>query len=68
MKKKVFIVGGSGKIGNYITNYLAKKNEFEIIIVDKNKPKFINIKKCPLNVLEDSKVQVLQWVQKTIQK
>jgi DNA topoisomerase-1 len=33
-----------------------------------NKPKFINIKKCPLNVLEDSKVQVLQWVQKTIQK
>ena len=42
MKKKVFIVGGSGKIGNYITNYLAKKNEFEIIIIDKNKPKFKN--------------------------
>ena len=40
MKKKVFVIGGSGKIGSYVSNYLAKKNEFEIIIVDNNKPKF----------------------------
>lgn len=40
MKKKVFVIGGSGKIGSYISNYLDKKNEFEIIIVDNNKPNF----------------------------
>lgn len=42
MKRKVFIVGGSGIIGNYIANYLVKKNEFEIIIIDKKKPKIKN--------------------------
>ena len=26
MKKKVFVIGGSGKIGSYVSNYLAKKN------------------------------------------
>jgi len=42
MKKKVLIVGGSGKIGNYIVNHLAKKNKFEIIILDKTRPRFKN--------------------------
>ena len=42
MKKTVIIVGGAGKIGNFITNYLSKKNEFEILIIDKFKPKFNN--------------------------
>ena len=37
MKKKVLITGGSGKIGNYIADYLTKKNKFEIIIIDKKK-------------------------------
>ena len=41
MKKTVIIVGGSGKIGSFITNYLSKKNEFEILIIDKFKPNLI---------------------------
>lgn len=45
MKKTVIIVGGSGKIGSFITNYLSKKNEFEILIIDKFKPKFNNFDK-----------------------
>lgn len=44
MKKKVFIIGGSGKIGNYVASYLSKKKEFEIIIIDKNKPRLKNYK------------------------
>ena len=39
MRKTVIIVGGSGKIGSFITNYLSKKNKFEILIIDKVKPK-----------------------------
>ena len=39
MRKTVIIVGGSGKIGGFISNYLSKKNKFEIVIIDKVKPK-----------------------------
>ena len=48
----------NGKFGMYVF-YKTEKMK---------KPKFININKCPLNVLEDDEEQVLQWVQKTIQK
>ena len=48
----------NGKFGMYVF-YKTDKMK---------KPKFINTKKCQLNLLEDSKEEVLQWVQEAMKK
>ena len=48
----------TGKFGHYI---FYKTSEMK-------KPKFINLKKCPYNVLKDDAKLVIKWVQETLKK
>lgn len=52
-QKKVLIIGGSGRLGSWLSNYFHDLDH-EIIILDKVKPKedFFYINKLPLNLKE----------------